>query len=351
MAATNYQPHGTGRRRPPPLLGLFAAAARARFFRILLLTRKNPAMPAKYSWWGDFSGMDGCRGGRRNRPSLHARHIHTRIEGDRSMIKKIVGAALILLLVDGLGFGFGGSRWTYDTTRTLFGMGKDSVKANMPIGFEIERAKRQLEDMRPVIAQHKHRMLEEEAQLAILDRQIKTQEKKLAEDREEIMILKNDLTSGKDSFRYGGRVFTVSDVKQDLTRRFERLKTNDATVEKLRQTREARQRRLEALQDKVVAMEAAVRQMDAEVENLEAQLQLVEAAEAGSSYNLDDSPLSRLKQLMADLQTRVEVRAKMADREVDAYHEIPVRATDSENIVDEVTRYLEQHQGHLVLSN
>jgi chromosome segregation ATPase len=267
------------------------------------------------------------------------------------MIRKALGAAFLLLLVDGVGFGFGGTRWTYDTTRTLFGMGRESVKANMPIGFEIERAKRQLADLRPVIAQHKHRMLEEEAQLAILDRQIAAQEKKLAEDREEIMILKNDLQSEKESFRYGGRVYTVSEVKQDLTRRFERLKTNDATVEKLRQTRDARHRRLEALQDKVAAMEAAVRQMDAEIANLEAQLQLVEAAEAGSMYNLDESPLSRLKELMADLQTRVEVRAKMADREVDAYDEIPVRASDSDNIVDEITRYFEKQPGQLVLSH
>ena len=267
------------------------------------------------------------------------------------MLKKILGAAALLLLIDGVGFGFGGSRWTYDTTRTLFGMGKDSVQANMPIGFEIERAKRQLADLRPVIADHKHRMLEEEAQLAVLDRQISAQEKKLAEDREEILILKDDLGSGKESFRYGGRLYTVSEVKYDLARRFERLKTNDATIEKMRQTRKAREVRLGALQDKVVAMEASVRQMDAEIENLEAQLQLVEAAETSSTYNLDDSPLSRLKELMADLQTRVEVRAKMADREVDAYQEIPVRATNSENIVDEVTSYFNKHQGQIAVSD
>ncbi len=266
------------------------------------------------------------------------------------MIKKILGSAALLLLIDGVVFGFGGTRWTYDSGRTLLGMGRQSIQQNMPIGFEIERAKRQLADVRPMIADHKHRMLEEEAQLAILDRQIAAQEKKLTEDRGELLILKNDLASGKDSFRYGGRVYTVSEVKQDMTRRFERLKTNDATVEKMRQTRAARQQRLEALHDKVAAMEASVRQMDAEIGNLEAQLQLVEAAEAGCTYNLDDSPLSRLKQSMADLQTRVEVRARMADREVDAYHEIPVRASDSESIVDEVTRYFEDHQGHLVLS-
>ena len=119
----------------------------------------------------------------------------------------------------------------------------------------------------------------------------------------------------------------------------------------MRQTRSARERRLEALKDKVVAMEASVRQLDAEIGNLEAQLQLVEAAEAGCEYNLDDSPLSRLKEHMADLQTRVEVRAKLADREVDAYDEIPVRASDPENIEDEVTRYLQNEPGQIVLSH
>lgn len=266
------------------------------------------------------------------------------------MIKKILGSAALLLLIDGVVFGFGAARWTYDSARTALGMGRESIRQNMPIGFEIERAKQQLADVRPMITDHKHRMLEEEAQLAILDRQITAQEKKLTEDRGEILILKNDLTSGKDSFRYGERIYTVSDVKQDMTRRFERLKTNEATVEKMRQTRTARERRLAALQDKVAAMEASVRQMDAEVGNLEAQLQLVEAAEAGCEYNLDDSPLSRLKTLMADLQTRVEVRARMADREVDAYQEIPVGASNSESIVDEVTQYFESNRGQIVLS-
>ena len=54
-------------------------------------------------------------------------------------------------------------------------------------------------------------------------------------------------------------------------------------------------------------MLAAKRKLEVDVEHLEARLKMVEAAQTTSDYAFDDSRLSRVKELITDLRTRLDV--------------------------------------------
>lgn len=255
------------------------------------------------------------------------------------MVKKVIlgGAAATLLSL----FFFGRDAASY--VGTSVGWVKDSVKNSVPVEFEIERARRMVKDLVPDIRKNMHLIAKEEVEVERLEKQINENEGRLNKDKNEILRLKADLSSGgQDVFQYCGRRYTADQVKTDLSNRFERFKTNEATLASLREMQGARRRSLEAARQKLEGMLAAKRQLEVDVEHLEARLKMVEAAQTTSDYNFDDSQLSRAKELVTDLRTRLQVAERLVSAETSFHDEIPLNVTAPANIVDEVTEYFEK---------
>lgn len=252
------------------------------------------------------------------------------------MLKRVIwgsaGATVLAMLL------FGG-REAVSYMRTSACWVKDSVKNNVPIEFEIERARRMVKDLVPDIRKNMHVIASEEVEVEQLDKKIAGAETRMGKERAELMKLKDDLATHKASYRYAGRDYSVDQVKIDLANRFERYKTNDATLASLKEMHRARQRSLEGARQKLEGMLAAKRQLEVDVEQLEARLKMVEAAQTTSDYKFDDTQLSRVKELVTDLRTRLEVAEKLVNAEGQFRDEIPVSEPAPENIVDEVAEY------------
>ena len=170
-----------------------------------------------------------------------------------------------------------------------------------------------------------HVIAKEEVEVQRLDEQIAQSETRLAKEKEQILKLKTDLAESKDSYNYGGRTYTAArSSRQDLANRFERFKTGDATLASLKQIRNARDKSLTAARQKLEGMLAAKRQLQVEVENLEARSQMIAAAKTTSSYQFDDSRLGNVKELIANLKTRMEVSEKLVNAEANFHDEIPL---------------------------
>jgi len=254
------------------------------------------------------------------------------------MIKKcIVGGAACMLLA---GFFFGRDAVSYVSTAA--GWAQDSVRDSVPIEFEIERARKLVRDLVPDIRANMHVIAKEEVELTRLESQIGDTEEKLVRDREGVIRLKDDLASGTQEVVYGGRTYTAEQVKVDLSHRFERFKTTESTLDSLRDIHTARQRGLEGARQKLEGMLAEKKQLEVEVENLEARLKMLEAAQTTAEYNFDDSRLSRAKQLVDDLRTRLEVDEQLVNSEGYFQDEIPLEdETATADILDEVTKYFD----------
>ena len=100
-----------------------------------------------------------------------------------------------------------------------------------------------------------------------------------------------------------------------------------------------RQKSLVAARQKLEGMLASRRQLQVEVENLEARLQMIAAAKATSNYQFDDSRLGRVKELVSNLRSRLEVAEKLVNAEVYYHDEIPLDKVAPENIVQQVTEH------------
>lgn len=247
-----------------------------------------------------------------------------------------------LLIGTGVAFGlavlfFG--RDTLSYLRTSAAAVKGAVRTSVPVEFEIQRARQMIRDLEPEVRRNMHAIAKDEVELKHLEERIARLEARLAKEKEDILRLKSDLASGKDSFEYGGRKYTAAQVRQDLANRFERYKTGEAALAQWRKLCETRQQTVEANRQRLEGMLAARRQLEVEVERLEAQRQMLAAVETTSETVFDDSQLGRVKELIEDLRTRLEVSEKLLAAEGTMQGEIPLHSPAGADILEEVDRY------------
>ena len=158
------------------------------------------------------------------------------------MVKKVVFAGGCLMILGLLCFG----HEAFSYMRTSAGCLKDSVRNSVPVEFQIERARRMIKDLKPEVRRNMHIIAKEEAQLERLGRRIAVADERSCSDREKLMRLKDDVSSGKHIFMYAGRSYSIQQVKVDMSNRFKRFKTAEATLESLRQIHRARESSLKA---------------------------------------------------------------------------------------------------------
>ncbi len=251
------------------------------------------------------------------------------------MVKKVVimsaGAALVALVL------FGTSAWSY--LRTSGGYVKQAVHDSVPVEFQIDRARDMIRDLTPEVRKNLQVIAREEVEVKQLEERIERSKERLAQEKSQIMRLTEDLAKEKEEYTYAGRTYAANQVKTDLTNRFNRYKTGDATLASLEQIHTARQRSLQAARQRLEGMLAARRQLEVEVENLEARRQMIAAAQTTSEFQFDDSQLGRVKELIADLRTRLDVADQLVQAETDFHPEIPLDEPTAENVVEQVSEY------------
>ena len=256
------------------------------------------------------------------------------------MVKKslIVGGVIVLLL--GLFFG----RDAISYSKTGLGWIRQSVKDSVSVEFELGRARDMIKGLDPEIRRNMHLIAREEVEVKSLRDQLAEGERQISKNKSDIERLNTDLKRGDSNFVYCGKTYTSQQVETDLTNRFEQFKVKEATVGKLRQILAARENGLTAGREKLKAMQAAKGQLEVDVANLEARLEMVKVAQSTSDFNFDDSRLSRTKELVKDIGTRIDVAEKLVNAETTYPGQINLEEPASTNITEQITEYF-KHAG------
>ncbi len=255
------------------------------------------------------------------------------------MVKKTLYAGAVLTLMTALCFG----RNALSYVKTTADRVTNTVKNNVPLEFEIDHARQMIKDLTPEIRRNMHLIAKEEIQVAHLEQRVSQADSQLKKEREEIFQLKEAVETGKDHCFLAGHRYPVQQVKTDLANRFLHYKTTDDTSFNLRKVLNARQRGLEAARQKLNGMLAAKRQLEVDVENLEARMKMVEVAQTTSEFNFDDSHLARTKELIQNIQTRLEVSERLLNAETIFQDRIPLDTPEenAKDISQEITSYFD----------
>ncbi|MCM2373258.1 hypothetical protein [Aporhodopirellula aestuarii] len=221
----------------------------------------------------------------------------------------------------------------------------DSASDAVPLEWELKRARTMIADLQPEIQDNARRIAQEKIEVAKLERQLSETDMRLAKAQSEIERLSDDLRDESPSYSYGGKTYTSVQVKSDLGNRFKRFKTRQETSEKLQKMLSARQASLRAASERMEAMLDARRQLEVEVENLQARVGALRVAQTSSQLHLDDSALSRSRELLDEIAMRIDVEEETMKVDVEYFGEIDLDEPSDENLLEDISAYMNRVNG------
>ncbi len=203
---------------------------------------------------------------------------------------------------------------------------RNAVKAEVPIEFEMERARTLIEQLVPDIRQCMHVVAEQQVDIEHLQTTLAQKESDIAKQKDAILALRNDLGTGKTAYVYARHSYTSTDVKRDLAMRFERFKAAEEILAADRKILAAREMTLVANRNKLENMMQSKKDLEVKLEQLQARVHTVKAAETVSQLAIDDSNLSHARKLITELNKQLDVKQKMLDVEGKFVGLIPVES-------------------------
>lgn len=249
--------------------------------------------------------------------------------------KALVGSAILLTMGS---FVFGRDVFSY--MRTWSSSVKNAVKNEVPIEFEVERARELVEKLVPDVRDCMHVIAEQQVDIEQRLKEIARREQGIGDQKQRILTLRSDLDSGRSTFQYASRTYTSDQVRRDLALRFNRYKAAEETLSRDQQILAAHRKSLRANEDKLDTLLVAKQDLQVKIEQLEARVKTVQAAEAASSLEFDDSRLARAKSLIRDLNKQLDVKEKMLDAEGKFTGLIPVDSP-AEPVIDNITEEID----------
>jgi phage shock protein A len=226
------------------------------------------------------------------------------------MVKKgLLGAALgtgALFLV------FGTSAPSY--VKTAYHRLRQNAKEAVNPQFEIDRARQDIESLKPMFDQNKETLARAEIEAENLEREIGTVQANLDQAKQTILSMQHSLKTG--DFRLTSHSPDAAiEVKCDLARRLDHF---DYTSDLLRQKQEvlkAKRKIIQSAHQQLGNLKTQKTTLLAKLANIEAQLQMIEATQSKNEFNFDGSALSRAKQTISELEQRLAVMARRAEIE------------------------------------
>jgi chromosome segregation ATPase len=216
------------------------------------------------------------------------------------MIRKVIFAAVILAVL-------GVVAWTTEIGSYISTAWKESTafaKRQVPIEFEIKRAKDMLANLEQVDDKLISALASEMVNRKRLEREV-------AEAESAVASIRETLRSRNEAFKN----IPVSNGSQrdkmaaELERLFKRAKVMEATLKTKRELLAQHEERVQAVKEQRDGLRAQKADLEARIQSLETQVALLKAAETRSRQRIDDSQLgelNRIKELVDALEERIE---------------------------------------------
>jgi phage shock protein A len=225
-----------------------------------------------------------------------------------TMVRKLFWATGILVVLGLLTFG--SDLWSY--LRTGADWVTSSIRGQVPLQFEVQRAEDLIADLTPEIQANMDAIAEEEVAIKRMREEAALLEDRLEVQRNQMGTLRDAMATDRAVFVFASRTYGRDAVRNDLGRRVTAYKQAAVELETQQRILAAREQSLAAAQTKLHNMFEAKRELEAQVAELKAELTMAQAVESAGKVNVDDSKLAQARQSLESLRHRLEVfRAKI----------------------------------------
>ena len=234
------------------------------------------------------------------------------------MLRSIKYAVATVVAVVVCGFFLVGSQF-FSYVRTSARSVQDSVRENVPVEFELRRARDLIEAILPELQGQVRMIAQEEVEIAALESEVTDSKKRLQGEETKLSQLRDQMRTQTVSFQSSGRNWTRQQMTEQLARRLDRYKTGQLAISSKERLLEKRNESLSAALSSLDSMRHRKAELEQKVESLAAQARLVQASQFDSGIRVDGSDLSEADQLLKEIETRLAVAKRVLDFEQDVF--------------------------------
>lgn len=244
-----------------------------------------------------------------------------------------VGTVLVALLGGAL---FGTGMMGYLSTGVR--RAQESVNKQIPVEFELQRARDMLNDIIPELQGNIRGIAQDEVEIANLKADIKHSVAKLSSEQTQIAKLRGQLETHMVSFHDGTPV-SRKRTTEKLAGRFARFKESQMILDSKHKLLETRERSLEAALQMFDRAKERKAELEIQVEALASQHRLIQAQSYTSRSGINDNQLTRADTLLTQIKKRLDVAERVLAHEGDFVGIIEDSPTDTASVMAEVDEY------------
>jgi acyl carrier protein phosphodiesterase len=245
-------------------------------------------------------------------------------------------AAAGACLVGGLLFGTDLVSYVTSSARSV----QTAVKDAVPIEFELRRARDLLDDIIPEMQANVRLIAQEEVEVANIKTEIEQQNKATAQERQAVAKLRETLGTDQVKYAFAGQQYSRQQVKEELSRRFDRFKESEVVLAGKQRLLSAREKSLNAAMEVLERSRTQKARLEDQIESLQAQYRLVKAASVGSRVQVDNSKLAQTEKLIGEIKKRLDVAERVLAHETHFVTPIPVDTISEKDLISQVDDHL-----------
>jgi chromosome segregation ATPase len=247
-------------------------------------------------------------------------------------------AALGIVTAGGVGYLlFGDSLGSY--LSTMASSVRDSVKGQVPVEFELKRAEQLIRAIEPQMTTCKRELAQAEVNLENLSNDVARLEKEVVNGEHALKSGTAVLVAANGAdLRLVGNGASRQRSEIELERRFQQFKSNKEVLRAKKVLIDHQTRAVTAARDRLDRVRSEKARLEDMVTMLKTQKVQIDAlAASATTIQLDDSALSRAKQVLAEVKNRLDVAQKMIEDEMSFADGAEVAA--DRDVVLEIQKY------------
>jgi hypothetical protein len=250
-------------------------------------------------------------------------------------IKTVVLVGLGVGLVGGLLFG----REAVSYFKSAVGSVRDVAKDNVPIEFELRRARDLLNDIIPEMQANIRVIAQQEVEITNLKTDLVQSKKALGDEQCKVQKFRETLATQQTSYTINGLNYSRTAVADELSRRFDHYKEAEVILAGKQRLLENREKSLQAGISMLEKTRSQKMLLESQIETLNGQFRLVQAAAVGSKLNIDHSKLAQTQKVLADIKKQLDVAERVLAHESKFAEEIKVDTVDEKELVASVDEH------------
>lgn len=217
---------------------------------------------------------------------------------------------------------------------------REAAQESVPIEFQLRRARDMVEQIIPEMHANIRLIAQEEVEIGALQADIEESTGALADEQTRMKKLRCALDTETPQFTFAGLNYTRRQVKEDLARRFDRVKEAEIILAGKQRLLETRQQSAYAAQQMLERTRSQKVQLEDQIEALASQHRLIAAASVGSRVQFDHSKIAQTEKLIGDIRKRLDVAERVLAHEATFIQPIMIDVIEEKDLLSQVDAYL-----------